>query len=143
MTTYQTNEALFEIPEEWKDQTVNIFSVGSQPPLALSVVISRDILKDGQAFSDYADTQIGQYEEKLKDFRLISKRQVAIGDILALEAEFTWNSGKGPMHQRQTFIPHDKRSLTVTVTAPVKISDIHHAQVDRLIQSFRFRDNWV
>jgi len=140
VVTYQTNEATFDTPEEWKDQTVNIFSVGTKPPHPLSVVVSRERLKDGQELTDYAEAQIKQYEEKLKDFRLLSKRQVMAGESPALEAEFTWTSAKGPMHQRQAFIPRDRRVLLITVTAPVKIADAHQEQVDRLLASFRFRE---
>jgi hypothetical protein len=139
MNTFLMNEASFEVPEDWRDQTINIFAVGSEPPLSLSFVISRGTLRDGEELVDHVERELGQFGEKLKQFRLIGKRQVEVGGGVALEAEFTWKSDKGPMHQRQQYVRRGARIIIFTATAPVKIADEHIEQLNSLLASVQFR----
>jgi hypothetical protein len=141
MPTYTVNEASWEIPTGWRDRTVNIFSYGTEPPLPLSLVVSRDELKSGQTLADFADEQVKQFGEKLHQFRLLGKRQLTVSGAVALEAEFTWRSEKGPMHQRQVYVPTagSSKLVIMTATAPVKIADDDQEKLNALLESFQFR----
>lgn len=134
------NEAEFEIPADWADRSVNIFAVGNTPPLPLSFVISRDELKKGQELADFADEKLDELGPQLQQFNLLEKRQVEVAGELALDAEFTWRSDKGPMHQRQTYVRCGQRVLVFTVTAPRSLRDEHRAQVDALLASLKLRE---
>lgn len=139
MKIYTMNEGSFEVPEEWKDNSLNIFVVGgSEPPMNLSFVISRDTLRDGVELVDYVEKQLGDVGKKLRKFRVIGKRQIEVNGHPALEAEFTWISDKSPMHQRQQYIRRGTTVLVFTATAPVKIEDEHIEQIDALLRSVRF-----
>ncbi len=138
MSTYVMNEAQFEIPDEWRDQSINIFSVGTKLPLPLSVVVTRDLWPTDKDFATNADVKLSELQHQLKQFRLIEKKQVMIGEVGALEAEYTWKSDNGPMHQRQFYIPAERYVLVITATAPVKIAEEQQEELGRLLRTFRF-----
>lgn len=141
MSTYTMNEAVFDLPTNWRDQSINVFVVGGpEPPMDLSLVISRDVLKEGVDLVDHVEKQIVEIGKKLQKFRVIGKRQIEVAGRPALEAELTWVSDGMPMHQRQQYIPNDRRVLVFTATAPIKIADEHNAQIDELLGSLIFRE---
>lgn len=136
---FVTQEASFELPPEWKDGTLNIFTVGEGVPLELSVVISRVPIQADQDLVEYADSQLLTYPSKLTSFRLIGKRQRQLAGKLSLEAEFTWKTDIGPMHQRQVYIPaSETKLLVITATAPVKIADVHQEQLESMLETITF-----
>lgn len=138
MFTYTMNEGSFQVPEEWRDNSVNIFVVGAEPPMNLSFVISRDNLRQGAELVDYVEQQLGDVSKKLRKFRILGKRQMEVGGRPALEAEFTWVSEQSPMHQRQQYVRVGQKVLVFTATAPVKIADEHMEQIQALLASVRF-----
>lgn len=141
MSTYQMNEASFDLPAGWRDQSVNIFVVGGpEPPMHLSVVISRDRLKEGLELVDHIEKQLADIGKKLRNFRVLGKRQLEIEGVAALEAELTWVAEQTPMHQRQIYLQSGSRVLIVTATAPIKIADEHNEQLDAMLGTLRFED---
>lgn len=132
------HEGHFELSPEWKDGTLNIFTVGDGVPLELCVVISRVPFASVQDVVEYADSQLLKYPSQLSSFRLIGKRQRHISGTMALEVEFTWKAETGPMHQRQVYLPAGGKLLVFTATAPVKIADTHQAQFDAMLETFSF-----
>ena len=140
MNKYIANELSFSLPSNWTDQSVNIFAVGTTPPLPLSFVISRDYLKPNEELVDKVEAQLKMLEKKLRSFRIIEKRQTQVGSKVALEAEFTWVADNGPMHQRQQYVRHHNQILTFTATAPVKIGEEQMEQLELLLSSVQFHD---
>lgn len=141
MSMYTTNEATFELPAQWADQSLNIFVVGgAEPPMHLSFVISRDTLGPGVELVDHVEKQLSDISKKLRKFRILGKRQVEVAGRPALEAEFTWAADQSPMHQRQQYVKAGQKVLVFTATAPVKISDEHGEQIEALLASVTFND---
>jgi hypothetical protein len=139
MLQYITNDAEFDVPDDWTDRSINIFAVGATPPLALSFVISRDYMKPGQELVDFVEEKLAEAAKNLPKFRLISKRQIIVDGSTALQAEFAWYAEKNAMHQRQAYVPSGAKVLILTATAPVKISDEHEEQMNALLASLKLR----
>ncbi len=139
MGHYVMHEATFDVPSEWRDNSVNIFMVvGKGPPADLSFVISRDLLQPGTELVDYVEKQLGDVGKKLRKFRIIGKRQIEVGGRSALEAEFTWVSEQCAMHQIQQYVRLDQKVIVFTASAPVKIADEHQEQIKTLLASIQF-----
>lgn len=140
MIGYRIDEADFEVPEHWSDRTVNIFAVGSKLPLQLSFVITRDDIDKEASLADYAEEKLGELEGKLKQFKLIEKKQLEVAGTTALDAEFKWLSDMGTMHQRQTYVRRRDRVLIFTVTAPRVLNTEQRAHVDAVLASLRLQE---
>lgn len=138
MSTYRTNECLLDVPGDWHDRSIHVFTVGDGPPFQMTVVINKDEMKEGDNLAEFADQRLDQMESQLKQFTLIEKRQSELGGRPALEAEFKWRSDQGTMHQRQLFVPSDSSVILITVTAPFEIRPPQREQVDGVLASLRF-----
>jgi len=137
MPLYRMNEGTFDMPETWHDRSVHVFTAGSGPPYEMSFVIAKDEMKNTTDLSEFAEQRLDQIESQLKQFTLIEKRQIELGGVLALEAEFRWRSEHGTMHQRQVFFPMGKKVLVITATAPLEIKPHQREQIDALLTSFQ------
>lgn len=139
MLPYHINEAELDLPDEWSDKSVNIFSSGASAKAPLTLVISRDEMKEGQELADFADEKLAELSPQLSQFKLIDKRQVEVAGDVALDAEFTWRSNQGLMHQRQTYVCLGRRVLVFTATAPRELREQHRREVDAVLASLKFR----
>lgn len=139
MPTYLMNDAEIEIPDDWVDQSVNLFSASPQPPAPLSLVITRDRLKAGQDLPEFAETKLGELESQLTSLKIVEKRQIEVGGQLALEAELRWTSKQGPVHQRQVYIENGERVLVLTATSPGTISAAHASQFEQVLSTLKLR----
>lgn len=137
MATYRMNDAMLDVPDDWDDKSVNVFSTPGSSPSPISLVINRDRMKPGQEFADFAEQRLDEMESMLKQFTVIEKRQIDIAGTTALEAEFKWRSDAGLMHQRQIFVPRGERVFVITVTAPREINERQRTQVDSVLSSLR------
>jgi len=141
MIPYHTQEAIFAVPSEWRDTSINIFSAGSAINGEFSYVMTRDRIGRGMTLVEFAEGQLKQLSKVVKDFKMVEQRQREVTHVVALEAEFIWKSDKGTMYQRQTYIPEPdgERVLILTATALDFIDDDRSAQIDALLDSFSFR----
>jgi hypothetical protein len=142
MIPFHTQEAIFAIPGEWRDTSINIFSVGSEVAGEFSFVITRDRIGPGVTLLEFAEGQLKQLSKAVNGITMVEQRQRSVADVVALEAEFIWKSDKGTMYQRQTYVPcaDRERVLILTATALDFIDDDRSAQIDALLDSFSFRD---
>jgi hypothetical protein len=137
MPHFRFNEGDLELPDDWADKSVYLFAVGSKQPPALSFVITRDDLEPGKELASFADEKLDDLSGQLQGFKLLEKRQVEVSGKVGLEAEFTWRSSVGVMHQRQTYVQHRQRILVLTATARREIRDEHRAQIDAVVSSLK------
>lgn len=133
---YIFNEGSIDLPNDWKDQTINIVSSASAMQPGLTVSITRDTLPWGMGFAEYVEDQIGQIKDGLTDFKLLGKRNVVISRAAACEIECTWQSKQGAMHQIITTIQlEDNKALIVTASLPGKMSDSQLIEVRRIVST--------
>lgn len=141
MAKYQIDEATFDLPDDWRDQTLNVFTTGGpEPPLEATLVISRSTLEPGRHLVDHVEAEMEKLKSKLPKFRLLGKRRIELAGRTALEAEVTWYSDGRPVHQRQQFLQVENRVLAFITTAPVKIADAQNQQVDAILASLTLRE---
>ncbi|HKX29238.1 MAG TPA: DUF1795 domain-containing protein [Blastocatellia bacterium] len=139
MRTYQIDEASFQLPEGWNDQSVNVFSPPGDLPGDFSLVISRDRLADGQEFGSYVESQLGELSNILARYRLIRRSDGTVGGLRAINAEFTWHSEEQTLAQRQTYVAAGPQVLIMTATAVDKITRDYHLLIDRILSTFKMQ----
>jgi len=135
MAHFRFNEGEIDIPDDWTDKTVCLFAIGPKQPPTLSFVINHEDLEPGTELAALADEKLEVVAGQLQGFKLLEKRQVEVAGKVGLEAEFTWRSPAGMMHQRQTFLQHRRRVLVFTLTAMREIRDEDRARTDTVLAS--------
>lgn len=125
MMPYRIHEADLEVPENWLDQTINIFRL---PAVAsakeASFVISRDSIGNAGAFADYIAGQLASAEQQLPRFSLLQKWDFELNGCPAALADYTWEREGHPLMLRQVFVEHAGAVLITTLTTTV--DDLPH-----------------
>ena len=139
MGIYNINEASFEIPDDWEDNSINVFSIKDRGT-EFSLVISRD--NNPQLtlpLEDYAEEQLKLLAEKLLDFERLNKQIVLVDNTPIVITQFRWKSEAGIVNQMQGYIFHNKKLFVLTGTAPEKLFDQYQPLIHNIIMSLKFR----
>jgi hypothetical protein len=138
MSTYRINEATFELPDGWPDQTINIFPNSREDTAQCSLVMSRDQTQAGETLVDYVARQHKLLYEQLPQLHMLRRDDSTVDGLAAMEAEFTWQSETGLMRQRQVYLVRDGKALTLTATSLDRDFSHYASVVDDIIASFHF-----
>lgn len=144
-TTFQANEFSTVLPEGLKDKTVNIFSLTDEGPSELGVVIARDRPLHGETLDTYAERQFKLLQQRLPLFRVLGKTMIEV-DVEpnkrpAVQVDYAWQSGEGPMHQRQVIVFAEAAGVVLlfTATSKTRIEPKWEAVFNEMIVNLRLR----
>ncbi|MFQ6553046.1 DcrB-related protein [Aestuariibius insulae] len=132
---YHFNEGHIDLPDQWKDQSINIISStgGSEP--GLSFTITRDDIPWGMEFTEYVSGEIEKASESLTEFKILAQQALTVSEREAVEIECTWTAKQGPMHQVITTVNAPSHAMVLTASMPGKMSDAQKAQVKRIVET--------
>ena len=136
---YTIDEGQLTLPEQWKDEAVNVLTSGTGKEPAFSLVITRDEIAQGMTFSDYVKMEVINISSKLPEFKMLEeKSNYKINEQPAHRIEFTWQSSEGVLHQIVAMTAQQQKALIFTASAPDVLTDEQKNQTDEMLQSFRF-----
>ena len=136
---YTIDEGQLTLPEQWKDETVNVLTSGTGKEPAFSLVITRDEIAQGMTFTDYVKMEVINISSKLPEFKMLEeKSNYKINQQPAHRIEFTWQSSEGVLLQIVAMTAQQQNALIFTVFAPDGLTDEQKKQTDEMLQSFRF-----
>lgn len=136
---YRINEGTIDLPDSWKDQSINIIaSSGSASVPGLSFTITRDDVPWGMKFADYVDSEIEKAAGALTDFAILSKSALTVDGRDAVEIECTWKAKQGKMHQIITTVHAPKSAMVMTASMPGRLSDSQKAEIRQITATLRF-----
>lgn len=93
-------EGRLDLPPEWHDQSVNIFTAQAPGVKGLSITINRDRLPFGMNLADYVQSQSDKLARQLNGYQLINSKTLELNGSPAHELEFVWKTDDaGPVHQ--------------------------------------------
>ncbi|MDH0749410.1 DcrB-related protein [Pseudomonas sp. GD03842] len=140
MMPYRIHEADLEVPENWLDQTINIFRL---PAVAsakeASFVISRDSIDNAGAFADYVAGQLASAEQQLPGFSLLQKWDFELNGCPAALVDYTWEREGHSLMLRQVFVEHGAAVLITTLTTTVDDLPHHEMAWRKVMHSFTLR----
>lgn len=126
MTLYRLQEADLDIPDNWQDQSINIFklpAVGTAKEA--SFVISRDPSQGDALFADYIETQLSSAEQQLPGFKLIKRWDFVLHAHAATLLDYSWQREGRELMLRQVFV--ERKPAVVITTLTTTVDDlIHH-----------------
>lgn len=138
MLNYALHEGTIALPDEWLDQSINIFSHPGGDPPECTIVLTRGILEPGEDLKGYAKRQTDLLAQTLSDMEIIREEDILINGHQAGEAEFSW-AGEGRRYrQRQVFLARGELVVILTATVQESLYVKHWQTMDGIIGSFRF-----
>lgn len=140
MMPYRIQEANLEIPEDWHDQTINIFklpAVGNASEA--SFVISRDSIGIYGSFPDYVASQLTSAERQLPGFKLLQTWDFELNGCPATLADYSWEREGHELMLRQVFIEHGGAVLVTTLTTTFNDLPHHEAAWKKVMHTLTLR----
>ncbi len=139
MSLYHINEGTFELPDDWTDRSMNIFTPDESENPEWNIVISRDKLKEGETLKDYVSGQLEEMPKALPRFRLVSEKEVEINNFPGKEVISTWIGDAGTVRQKQIIFVKNSKSLVFTFTVLERLHLRYENKLDEFVESFNFR----
>ena len=139
MSLYHINEGTIELPDEWIDRTMNVFTPDTSENPEWNIVVSRDKLDEGETLGDYLDKQLAEMPKALPRFRVQSNEEITVNDYPARKVVSTWIGEKGTLRQKQIVFVRDGKSLVFTFTVLERLNHKYDSVLDKFIKSFNVR----
>ena len=136
---HNIGEGSLNIPPEWHNQSINIFT--AQPPGApgISVTVNRDRLAYGNTLQDYAAQQCQKLEKQLSKLDFKERGFIELDGHPAFHCEFTWVSvDVGQMHQMLVCIAKGPLILNLASSFVGPMSEPQRQHLKAVLHSFRF-----
>lgn len=104
MSSYQMNDASIDLPEQFKDGTMHLFTVERNGINAFTFVVSRADMDESDTVDTFAHKLVQQMRKTLPRFELKNLRAREVDGDTAREIDYIWASQGTPLHQRQTVV---------------------------------------
>jgi len=146
MPEYQMNDASFDLPEQFKDSTMHLFTVERNGANAFTFVVSRADMDAGDTVDTFAQKLVQQMRKTLPRFELKSLRAREVDGDTAREVDYVWVSQGTPLHQRQTVAmtrgatDTKRRAISFIGTCPNGFTPEWSEQYAQLIRSVSLRE---
>lgn len=139
MSLYHINEGTFDLPDDWTDRSMNIFTPDESENPEWNIVISRDKLKEGETLEDYVSAQLEEMPKALPRFRLVSEEKVEINNFPGKAVISTWIGDAGTVRQKQIIFVSNAKSLVFTFTVLERLHLKYENILGEFVESFNFR----
>lgn len=137
---YYFDEGSLELPEKWRDMTVNVLTSSLDETVGLSFTISRDTPPWGMGFNEFAEREIDSLSRQLTRYELIHKETGEIKKHQTVTAEFCWSSEQGRIHQLMTLVNTSPRVLILTATMVGELTVQQKKHINTILQTLQIRD---
>lgn len=94
---YTFNEGTIELPNQWQDQSMNVFVLPDDT--GINLVINRTPVPTGLSEEEYYQQVIHQFQHNLKNYREIAQEMISLDDKPAYLLEYQWQTAEGLMYQ--------------------------------------------
>jgi hypothetical protein len=140
MTPYRIQEADFEIPEDWHDQTLNLFKLpATNAAKEASFVISRDVLGAHGSLPDYVASQLKSAEQQLPQYKLLQTWDFELNGYPAALADCVWDREGVELMLRQVFVQNSSAILITSLTTTREDLPHHESAWKKAMHSLALR----
>jgi hypothetical protein len=139
MAVFYTNEFASVIPEEFRDRTVNVFTLTDEGPTDLSVVVTRDKLREGEDLATYLDRQLAILQQRMPQFRLRRREPAVVAAAGGERLEMQWQTPQGTVYTRQVAVVSPQGPvLTMSATFRSPPAEPYASMFEQFVASVRF-----
>lgn len=152
MTVCTLQEATLEIPDIYKDRTMNLFVLSENSASDFSFVISRGTAKFDDKVQGVAARLLKELEMTVQKFTLISSSMTVVDGMPAAEIFYHFESNNAQVWQKQTVVllddkPAGKKMVSYIGSCPDGFNDYYQKQYAEILKSIKFHrygsDNFI
>lgn len=139
-------EATLEIPDIYKDRTMNLFVLSENNASDFSFVVSRATAKFDDNVRSVAARLIKEMEMTVQNFNLISSVMTLVDGVPAVELFYHFENGNALVWQKQTVVllddnPAGKKMVCYIGSCPDTFNDYYQQQYAGILTSIKFHHN--
>ncbi|QHM70498.1 DcrB-related protein [Mixta intestinalis] len=143
MAIFRLQEAMLEIPDIYKDRTMNLFVLSENSASDFSFVVSRGTAKFDDKVQGVAARLLKELEITVPKFKLISSVMTVIDGMPAAEIFYHFESNNAQVWQKQTVVllddkPAGKKMISYIGSCPDSFTDYYQKQYAEILKSIRF-----
>ncbi|MEW6342936.1 MAG: DcrB-related protein [Pseudomonadota bacterium] len=98
------NDAAIELPANFKDNTMHVFTTGEPGSDSFTLVVSRSPMERGDTVDTFATRLVSEMRKTLPRFKLNGLHAREVDGEAAREIDYEWVSDGTLLHQRQTVV---------------------------------------
>jgi len=141
MSVFYANEFMADVPDDLLDRSVNVFTLTTDGPSELSIVVTRDALRAGEDLVGYVDRQLATLQGRLPQLRIRRREAAVVGAQPAERLELTWQTPEGAVTQRQlAAIAPRGPVMTFSATFRGTPAEPHASTFETFLAGVRFYD---
>ncbi|MGD8206208.1 DcrB-related protein [Pantoea sp. FN0305] len=143
MTICTLQEATLEIPDIYKDRTINLFVLSENSASDFSFVVSRGTAKFDDKVQSVAARLIKELELTVQKFSLVSSSMTVIDGMPAAEIFCHFESNNARVWQKQTIVllddrPAGKKMVSYIGSCPDSFNEYYQKQYAEILKSIKF-----
>lgn len=144
MAIYQLQEASLELPDVFKDRTMNLFTLSENNASEFTFVVSRATANMDDNLQSISSRLTKEMEVTLQGFVLESSQLVLVDGQPAMEIFYQFKNGNVQIWQKQSVIllneeRQGRKMVCFIGTCPNKFDEYYQKQYNAIIGSIRFR----
>ncbi|MBJ2064543.1 DcrB-related protein [Serratia odorifera] len=143
MTHYVTQEAKFELPDAFKDRTMNLFTLSENNASEFTFVVSRATATPDDTLHKVAARLAKELENTVQGFQLASSTPGSIDGQPSIELSYQFISGDARIWQKQQIVilderPQGRKIVCYIGTCQNGFDEYYQRQYEQIIASIAF-----
>lgn len=143
MATYKLNEASINLPDIFKDRTMNLFTMSENNASEFTFVVSRATASFDDDIKSIASRLVKEMNLTLQDFALESSNSILIDGQPAAEIFYHFKNGNALIWQKQSVIllndnARGRKMVCFIGTCTDDFDEYYQRQYQNIINSIRF-----
>ncbi|ORM70495.1 DcrB-related protein [Pantoea rwandensis] len=143
MAIYTLQEASLELPDIFKDRTMNLFTLSENNASEFTFVVSRASASHDDTVQKVAARILKEMGTTVEAFASITSKVITVDGLSAVELFYHFENGGVQIWQKQTVILLDeelsgKKVVCYIGTCPGKFGEYYQKQYQTIINSIRF-----
>lgn len=131
---YKFNEGNLVIPDDWRDESMNIFKAPVEA--GYNLVLSRERIPRSIDPLMHIEAQRKVIEENLMGFLEHERRSLMLDGQECVWLDYSWQSPEGPMHQINVMRTVGDTLVSFTFTSPRRITPAQRDLFRRILESY-------
>ncbi|MEB5972960.1 DcrB-related protein [Pantoea dispersa] len=143
MAIYTLQEASLELPDVFKDRTMNLFTLSENNASEFTFVVSRASALHDDTVQKVAARVIQEMSTTVQAFNSVTSQLIVVDGLPAVEAFYHFENGGVQIWQKQTILllddePGGKKIVCYIGTCPGHFSEYYQKQYRAIIDSIKF-----
>ncbi len=132
---YRFNEGDIDVPEDWRDESMNIFK-GPETE-GYNLVMSREQVPKAVDPAEHVASRLKTIEENLTKYHERARAEVVLGGQPCTWLEYSWKSPEGMMNQVNLMRVVGSTLVSFTFTSATDFTDSQRSVFRRVLESYK------